>query len=215
LELLDDKPCYGGLDLSSTQDITALVLVFPSAFHDAEGPLHAVAPAFFMPEDVLAERARADKVPYERWVAEGFIEATEGNAVDYDLIGERVMELAGRFRLQEVGYDPWNALHLTQQLLSRGVPMVPLTQGYALSPACKELERLVTTRRLAHAGHPVLRWMADAVEVQQDARENIRLVKPDRRASSKRIDGIAALVMAIARWLVHEGPQEPPELVSF
>jgi phage terminase large subunit-like protein len=195
---LAGRECYGGLDLSATTDLTALELIFPGVDIDDEGAVHHVLSEFWLPEGNIEHLVRTTQIPYDRWVREGFIHATEGNAIDYDQLVERILELAARYDLRSIGYDPWNAHQTVNELRDAGIEMQPIRQGFAsLSPPSKELERLIIRRRLRHGGHPVLRWMADVVEVKQDGEGNIKPVKPSRAKSSKRIDGIVGLVMAI------------------
>lgn len=190
------RECWAGLDLSTTTDLSALVLVFP-----LDDGTHKLLPFFWVPEETLAERARRDRVPYQAWVREGLIEATEGNVVDYDVIRARILELAERYDIREIAIDRWNAAQLTTQLMGDGHTVVPFGQGYRdLSPASKEFEKLVLGRRLDHGGNPVLRWMAANVAVKQDAAGNI---KPDKGQSTDRIDGIVAAIMAVGRAAIH------------
>ncbi len=189
-EELVGKPCFAGLDLSTTTDITALVLAFP----DDEGNI-AVLPRFWVPGDNIRQRVERDRVPYDQWVDQGLIEATEGNVVDYDVIRERIRELGERYDIRQIAIDRWNATQITTQLMGDGFDMVPWGQGFAsMSAPTKELEKLVLGKQIRHGGHPVLRWMASNVAVAQDAAGNI---KPAKDKSTERIDGIVALVMAI------------------
>lgn len=185
------KECFGGLDLSSTTDITAFVLVFW-----ADGILK-VLPYFFIPEDSIQERVKKDGVPYDVWVKQGFIYATPGNVIDYKFIEDKIDQLARRFVIKEIAFDPWNATMLTQRLTDNGMRMVEVRQGFAsLSPPTKQLEALILQKKLNHGGNPVLRWMFDNVMVKQDASGNI---KPDKEKSKEKIDGIVALIMAVDR----------------
>ena len=141
------RPCFAGLDLSSTTDLSALVLFFPQP----EGP-QPVLCRFWIPEENAAERAKRDRVPYDAWLRAGLITATPGNVIDYSAIRLELRALRERFDIREIAYDPWNATQLATQLAEEdGLPMIPFSQGYAsLSPASKETERLVMGRRLAH-----------------------------------------------------------------
>lgn len=189
---------FGGLDLSSKTDLTAFVLVFPP--DDRDAGVFDVLAWFWMPRDNVDVREKRDHVPYSRWIADGWIEATEGNVIDYRTVKNRVAEIANRFRIQEVAFDRWGALSIFPELDGEGLTMVEFGQGYkSMSPPTKELEKLVLGRQLRHGGNPVLRWMADCLEVKQDPAENLKPVKPDTRKSGKRIDGMVALIMAIAR----------------
>lgn len=192
--LLKNRPCYGGLDLSSTTDISAFLLVFPPTEEDPFWRVHAT---FWIPEEKMRERSQRDKVPYETWHRQGLIESTPGNVVDYAYIRARINRLGGEFGVSEIGFDPWNATQLSLDLAADGFTMVPIRQGFAsLSPPSKELERIVNGGIFRHGGNPILRWMADNVMVIQDPAGNI---KPDKSKSTERIDGIVALIMALDR----------------
>ena len=195
LEDLRKEPCYAGLDLSSTTDISAFVLKFPRT-GDALG-------WFWIPEDEMEKRERRDRVPFSAWVRHGYVEATPGNVIDYEYIRQRIKQVAAEFRgLREIGYDPWNATQLAIQLEEDGFNVVPVRQGFqTLSPAAKELEREIMSGELKHGGNPVLRWMASNVVLAIDPAENI---KPDKAKSAERIDGIVALCMAISRQIQGE-----------
>ena len=191
---LAGRKCYGGLDLASTTDIAACVLAFPAA---SEGePVHLV-PFFWIPQDSMVERERRDRVPYSTWVRQGLVEATPGNVIDYAYIRARINELAQRYEIGEIAYDPWNATQLSLQLQDDGIVMVEMRQGFAsMTAPSKELLCLVLARQIAHGGNPVLRWMADNVTAKSDPAGN---VKPDKGKSTNKIDGIVASIMALAR----------------
>ena len=198
---LKGRECYAGLDLSSTTDITALVLVFPSD----EG--YDVLPYFWIPGDNMKDRITRDRVPYDSWARQNLIETTEGNVIHYGAIREKINELNKIFNIRDIAYDRWGASKLVQDLQDDGHNIVPMGQGYAsMNAPTHELLKLVLEKKLNHGGHPVLRWMADNVTVKQDPAGNIKPVKPDRRKTGKRIDGIVALIMAIDRAIRHEGP---------
>ena len=196
LEDLRKEPCYAGLDLSSTTDISAFVLKFPRTGD--------VLSWFWVPEDEMEKRERRDRVPFSAWVRHGYVEATPGNVIDYEYIKQRIRQVAAEFRgLREIGYDPWNATQIAIQLEEEGFSVVPVRQGFqTLSPAAKELEREIMSGELKHGGNPVLRWMAANVVIARDPAENI---KPDKGKSAERIDGIVALCMAISRQIQAEG----------
>lgn len=201
-EKLRGRPCYGGLDLSSKLDITAFVLVFPPIDSD---PKTYALPYFWIPEDNMKERIRKDSVPYDKWLKEGLIKVTPGNVIDYDFIKKTILQLKDIYDIQEIGFDPWNAMQVALDLTDAGLTMVEVRQGAkTMSPAMKELETLVVSRRLVHGANPVLRWMFGNIEVKYDENENIRPVKSK---SADRIDGIVALINALARTMVHDKPQ--------
>ena len=198
LDELVGEACWAGLDLSTTTDLSSLNLLFPRL----EG--YVTLAFFWVPEENIALRARRDRVPYDVWVREGFIEATEGNVIDYDYIREKVKALSSVYRIQGIGFDPWNATSLVNDLMEDGAPMVEVRQGYAsMTAPSKELEKLVVSKQIFHGGNPVLRWCAANVVVEQDATGNL---KPSKAKSTERIDGIVALVIALSRAIDGDDP---------
>ena len=184
------------MDLSTTTDLSSFVLVFPRPAG------FACLAWFWVPEESIDQRSKRDRVPYEVWERQGWIEATEGNVIDYDFIEAKIKDLAERFAIKEIGYDPYNAQGLVNHLADEGLPMVVVRQGYlTLTSPAKELERLTVSKEITHFGNPVLRWCAANVVVEQDAAGNI---KPSKAKSTERIDGIAALVTGLSRAVVEE-----------
>ena len=191
-------PCYAGLDLSSTRDLTALVLVFPIAGSDGAVD-YKVVPYFWVPAENLARRAREDGAPYVQWVKAGLIETTEGNVVDYGAILNRLDSVTEKFQLKELAYDRWGSQKLVTDFQARDIVVVPFGQGFAsMSAPMKEMLTLTYAKRFHHGGHPVLRWMAEHVVARQDPAGN---VKPDKAKSRKRIDGVVAAMMGLDRAL--------------
>lgn len=198
-ESLSKRACYGGLDLANISDLAAFILLFP------EEDKYKILPFFWVPEEAARRRSEKDRVPYEQWIKEGFIKATEGDVIDYDVIRRDIKELSDLYDIREIGYDPWNSSQIVTQLMGDGFEMVKITQGFqSLNPPTKELEKIVRAGELMHGGHPVLRWNASNVSVQTDAAANI---KPDKERSTEKIDGISALVNALARGMVMETSQ--------
>lgn len=200
---LKGRPCYVGLDLSSTTDLTALVGVFP----DATG--FDVLPEFFVPAERIRDRALRDRVPYDEWARRGVITATPGNIIDYEYIRHTLHTWAADFDLKTIGFDPWNATDLMTRLQEQdGLTCVAVRQGFAsLSAPSKALEGAILSKRLRHNGHPVLRWCIGNVALETDAAGNI---KPSKAASTERIDGVVALVMAIDQMDRHYHAAPPP-----
>jgi phage terminase large subunit-like protein len=189
--------CYGGLDLSSTTDLSALTLVFPGKDDEPTDLLVK----YWMPAENLRERSLRDRVPYQQWVDQGFITATPGDVIDYDFIQSEILQAKNDYDLREISYDPWNAVQLVLQLQKERIKMVPMRQGFqSISPPLKELLRMILQTQLRHGGNPVLRWNADSCAAVTDAAENIKL---DKVRSSARIDGMVATVMALDAMLRH------------
>lgn len=187
---LAGRTCFGGLDLSSSIDLTAFVLDFP-----LEGGRHFWLPRIFVPEDNLRDRSLKDRAPYEVWVRDGFIIPTPGNVIDYEYVRAAVRAAAEEYDLRDVSYDRWGATQLATELEADGLTLVRMGQGFAsMSGPTKEMLRLIADHKLLTNGHPVLRWMADNAAGQQDPAGNIKLAR-DR--SGSRIDGLVAGVMAL------------------
>ena len=194
LDELEGRVCYGGLDLASTTDITAFVLVFPPTDDDDK---YTVAPWFWIPEDNLKLRVARDHVPYDLWNSQGFLETTEGNVVHYGYIEKFIEDLGTRFNIREIAFDRCGAIQMSQNLEDAGFTVVPFGQGFKdMSPPSKELMKLALEGKLAHGGHPVLAWMVDNIHVRTDPAGNI---KPDKQKSTEKIDGVVATIMALDR----------------
>jgi phage terminase large subunit-like protein len=192
---LAGRRCYAGLDLSSTTDLTALVLLFP----DEDGGV-TVLPFAFCPEEVLIERTRKDGVDYLAWHEQGFLVATPGNVIDHNAILKLIRDLSESFRIEEIAYDRWNASMLINELTADGFACVPVPQtaGVMNGPA-RELERLVAEGLIRHGGQPVLRWCAANTVVEMNANGDL---KPTRNKSAEKIDLVVALLMALSRHLL-------------
>jgi len=188
----DQAPCWLGVDLSSTTDLTAVV----ACWADGESG-YQVWPWFFCPEDNLQRRADRDGVPYPLWAEQGLITPTPGNVVDFRIVEDFIRELHARFNVREEAFDPHLARNMLNNLLEDGFPAVEMRQGWiTMAPAVKELERAIIGRRFKHGGHPILRWHFDNIAVQTDKAGNLSFHKGK---SKDRIDGAVATAMAIAR----------------
>ena len=193
-EVLEGRVCYGGLDLSSTTDITAFVLVFPPLNED---DMYIVLPYFWIPEENIGQRVNRDHVPYDIWERQGSLQTTEGNVIHYGYIERFIEQLGERYNIREIAFDRWGAVQMVQNLEGMGFTVVPFGQGFKdMSPPTKELMKLVLEGRIAHGGHPVLRWNMDNIFIRTDPAGNI---KPDKEKSTEKIDGAVALIMALDR----------------
>jgi phage terminase large subunit-like protein len=190
------RRCFGGLDLSSKVDLTAFALIFPPVEED---PRWYAVPWFWMPEDNVEKRVKQDRVPYDVWIRQGWIETTDGNVIDYDRIRAHIVARRDEFEIEELAFDPWSATQLAGQLQADGILMVEHRQGFAsMSGPTKELMTYALGRKLAHLGNPVLAWMASNMVVATDPAGNI---KPNKEKASEKIDGLVALIMALGRAL--------------
>ncbi|MEU0808787.1 terminase TerL endonuclease subunit [Streptomyces sp. NPDC005970] len=197
---LHGRESWGGLDLAATSDLLALCWLFPD---DADGTLDALW-RFWTPEDNVPNLDKRTAKAASRWVKEGWLTPTPGNVADYEWIKETIRKDRDAFRVRSIGYDPWNASQLTNDLVSERAPMVKVRQGFiTMSPTLKETQRLIrqgTPERpvLRHGGNPIVRWCVDNLAVVMDPAGNL---KPDKANSGDKIDGVSALLTAMSEFL--------------
>ncbi|QGM46663.1 terminase large subunit [Methylocystis heyeri] len=192
LDALEKAPCWLGVDLSSTSDLTVIV----AAWKDGEDG-YIVHPWFFCPGDNLYKRQEETGVPYVQWAEEGLIEATPGNVVDIRTVERRIRELCDRFDVREIAFDPHLARITMSNLLEDGYPAVEFRQGWvSMAPAIKELEKAILGGKFTHGGHPILRWNFLNIVTQKDQAGNITFSKAK---ASEKIDGAVASAMAVSR----------------
>lgn len=185
----DKVEAFGGLDLSSTTDLSSFVVV------SRNGDNVDVHCKLYAPADGLVERERRDRLPYSVWAREGLLTLTPGPTIDQDYIKRDILAAKEQFKLKDVSYDRWNAAKLVKELENEGVVMVQMGQGFAsMSAPCKELMRLATEVKLNHGGNKALRSQVSNAAGVIDAQDNI---KPDKKNSGSRIDGLVALIMAL------------------
>lgn len=203
-------PVYGGLDLSETADLTALVLMAPS-----DGKWH-VRPTFWLPGDGIRDRALKDRVPYDVWHQQGWLTAAPGKSVDYEFVAAFLWSVCRQLDVRKIAFDRWNFRHLRPWLLKAGfteeeieAKFVEFGQGYqSMSPALRDLETELLNERLVHGAHPVLTMCAANAVVISDPAGNRKLAKHKSRG---RIDGMVALTMAMGAAATHQPEQPPPE----
>lgn len=196
-EELSGMACFGGLDLSTTTDLSALALLFPP---EEEKEPYRLLLKLWAPRERARERSKRDRVPYEQWAADGWLTLTDGDVIDYDAIRRDINSLGERYQIREIAADRWNATQLLTQLQGDGFHVVAFGQGYgSMTAPTKELLALTQSGRLAHGNNPVLRWMASVLATEQDAAGNL---KPSKSKSTDRIDGIVATIMALGRAMV-------------
>lgn len=199
---LKGRECYAGLDLSSTGDITALVLMFPPRDVDEK---YILLPFFWVPEETIPQRVRSASVPYDVWEKQGHILATEGNVIHYDFIEHFIEELGEKYHILEIAFDRWGATQMVQDLEGMGFTVVPFGQGYSsMSAPTKEFYKILMEGRMVHGGNPVFRWMAGNVVIDTDPAGNIKVTKA---RSKEKIDGIVAAIMALDRCIRNQGQE--------
>jgi phage terminase large subunit-like protein len=194
LDKLRDVPCYIGVDLSTKMDLTAVV----ACWRTSDNTLH-YHPLFWVPQDTIKNRPNIEASKYEDWIKHRHVTAVPGSSISFEAVRERIKLLGKQYKIKRIACDPRFAGQLMEQLTADGFDVVEFMQNSRrqTEPA-NEFEAAILDGRVRHGGNPVLRWMADCVEAKQKANGEIILDKPDRKKSSKRIDGIVAAVMATA-----------------
>ena len=196
MEKLKGKQCWAGLDLASTRDISALVLLFK------EDEKFIILPYFFIPKENAKTRSLRDKVDYMSWLSQGHILGTEGDVADYNFIKQKIMDLGLVYNIQSIAYDRWNASQLVIDLVNEGVKMSPFGHGFlSMSAPTKEIEKLILGEQVIHNSNPVMNWMLSNIAIQEDPAGNL---KPNKAKSKDKIDGIVALVMALGEYMTEE-----------
>jgi phage terminase large subunit-like protein len=199
--LLTNGDCYGGLDLASESDLAAFVLDFPEEV-EGEDQRHRWLAKFWIPGENIEQRMREHRVEYDVWIRDGLIQITEGNIIDYEVILRDIEALGLKYNIKEIAFDRWGATQVSTRLAQMGFSVVGFGQGMAsMAAPTKELLRIVLGKRLEHGGNPVLKWNADNMVVDTDAAGN---VKPNKKMSRQKIDGVVAGIMALSRAMLHE-----------
>ena len=183
-----------------TTDLSAVVFLFPGDDEHCD-----VLPFFWLPEANILKMERKLGVPLRKWVDDGFLELSKGEVIDYRDVRARLEWGARMFDLQEICWDPWNSRQISTLMVEDGYKCIEIKQGFpTCSEPTKKILALIAQGKLHHGGHPVLRWHAGCAATDDDRRDNIMFGKPDRLKSTSRIDGMAALVDAMARAIIGE-----------
>jgi phage terminase large subunit-like protein len=205
LQEVEKMECYCGLDLASTRDITAFVMLFPRS----DGTFDLL-PHFFIPELNARERSRKDGVNYDEWIRNGYMWETPGNSTDYDFVRMKINELNLKYNIKSISFDRWNSSQLVINLMGDGFEMSPFGQGYgSMSSPTKELEKLIISKQIRHGGHPVLRWMCSNVMIQRDPADNIKI---NKSKSKEKVDGMVASVMALGEYITKSPSNTGPSI---
>ena len=198
MKSLIGRPCFGGLDLASTQDMSSIVLYFPMD----EGTKDVLLPICYVPRDAVFTKVMRNKVPYNQWERDGFLKVTQGDVQDYEFIRKDIHKLAEKYDIKSIAFDRWNSTSLVMNLVSDGLNLSPFGQGYAsMSNPSKTFEKMCIGKELNHLNNPILRWQLQNVQIQTDAAENIKVHKG---RSHDKVDAIVASIMAIGEFLTDE-----------
>lgn len=198
-------PCWGGLDLGSSNDFTAFSLAFKVSFDKVYLRTWAYVPAA-----TLAERSKRDGINYQYWVERGWLRTTKGNTTDWDEVFDHILQLRDRFDLQAIAFDRWRIKYIERRAEEAGIQLLEWGQGFRdMAPAIELFERLVYDQNLAHDGNMAMRWNMDCAQVTSDPAGNKKLVKPKTHQKSKHIDMAVASVMAPAAALLVERDVDP------
>ena len=189
---LDGMECWGGLDLASTRDISAFVLLF-----NVDGKF-IVQPHIFIPQENAKKRSDRDGVNYMEWLRDGHINGTDGDVQDYNFIRAKINELSKKYRIQAIAYDRWNASQIVIDLQNDGATLDPFGQGFvSMSMPTKDLEVQIVAKNIIHDNNPAMNWMLSNVALQEDPAGNIKVAK---NKSKEKVDGIIALIMALGEY---------------
>lgn len=192
-------PAYIGVDLSSTNDLTAVMTVWvaPTTLY--------IRPAFFYPAEDLEAKSQQSRIPFDVWAKNGFLTTTPGRTVNYEAVKAHIRGQCDRYQVKEICYDPALATVFANSLAAENFPMVKILQfPKFLSLAARELEKRIIDRTITHEGHPIMRFCVDSAAVETTSYDLLKLVKPSRLRAAKRIDGVSALLTAMARAVVSE-----------
>lgn len=191
--------CFGGLDMANKLDIAALALCFPDP---DDMDVYRFLWRFWVPREFAVKRERKLRDIVKPWAELGYVTMTDGSSIDYKQIEHDILELSEYFRVEEIAFDPFNAGEMAQELTAEGLKMIEFRQSAEnFNPPCRRLEGLLRDGHIYHAGNPVARWMAGNVSIREDARGYIM---PSRKLSTHKIDGMTAMLQALARAVLHE-----------
>jgi phage terminase large subunit-like protein len=194
-EELRGVPCYGGLDLSQKNDLTCFTLIW-----EKNGLIY-VRPWFYAPEEGIVEKGHHDGVDYKAWQEQGYIELIPGPTVSAVFVRERILQICSRFDVKQIAFDRYNSDEVVGYLTERGLNLVEFSQGYgAMNAPAKKIETTALEGGFRFGFNPILAWNFASSTISTDVYGNYKIVKPDRFKSSKRVDGVLALAMAIGAW---------------
>ncbi|MCM8900609.1 terminase large subunit [Caldicoprobacter algeriensis] len=197
IEELRNTYAVGGVDLSSTTDLTCATLLIMKPGSDKKYCIQR----YFLPEEGLEEKVTEDKIPYDKWRERDLLTVTPGNKVDYHMVTEWFLKMMNEYDITPlwIGYDPWNAKYWVQEMEGYGFQMIEVRQGYqTLSQPMKELEADLKAHKINYNNNPILKWCLTNVQVKRDENDNIKPVKGQNKGqrNRQRIDGAVSLLIA-------------------
>lgn len=208
LEKLEGRRCWVGADLSTTRDITAVAFLFEP---EEDGAPYVTFGRYYLPQEGIDAKARRDNQPYPSWASQGHLTLTPGPTIDYHRIYQDIIELSKLYDIQSVTMDRWNAQSIADDLSEAGLELTLIGQGFGdVNAGLKELERMIHKgpKAFQHDRNPVLAYNCACAEALSNANGDIRLKKPDRLKSTKRIDGMVALGNAMVGHIDREEEEE-------
>jgi phage terminase large subunit-like protein len=204
-KMLIGRECFGGMDLSKSQDFSSLVLNFPPLPGETD---FKQLYFFWIPEIVAKERHKRNYHNYVNWAKMGLITLTNGNVIDHQLIRNDINKLAELYKIQFINYDAVFATTLVTELTDDGIELHPFRQGFmSMASPTAELERLIISKELNHGNNEVIRWMASNVLILRDASGNMKV---DKSKPENKVDGIVSNIMAIAAYMDHQKNEPTP-----
>jgi phage terminase large subunit-like protein len=217
-ETFDDStvaglPCYVSLDLSKVHDFTSFVCLWPQVQPDGTRRYY-VKPFFFLPSHGIMQRAKKDGQDYDGWIKSGLLTICQGPTIDLDQVADRIIALKGQYNIHEIAFDSWNAPAVVKKLNAAGFLLTEASQSIkAATVPMKELQALVSNRRIIHSNNPILQWQAENLQAKEDANGN---VQPNKKPRTRMIDGMVALIMALGTAMRHENnPKRKSALGDF
>jgi phage terminase large subunit-like protein len=201
VELLN-QPCFGGLDLARSRDLSALALAFPP---NGDREEWAYLEYYWIDAGTAHDRSERDRAPYEQWIRQGFLRTTEGNVTDFDFIKADILDILQEYQVQAIAYDRTFAPQLVTELMGEGVQMVPWAQTpWNMETAVSEVERQAFGGLMVHTGHPITRWCMGNVALRGDPNGNRAI---DKQRSRERVDGATAIVNGVG-WGIRAEPSQ-------
>jgi len=192
MDRLPNLPAYGGLDLASTQDLTAFALLFRD---DERECFYLIVHQFVNSEKAHSKKLAAG-IDYINYAREGDITITPGNVTDYRIVKQHILDQCAQYDVREIGYDPRFSTYIVAELIEDDIVMVPMAQNItSMNGPTKEFEMEVMRGNIIHGGNKCLRWQMGCAVIYTDVNENKRVTKESKE--NKKVDGVIASIIAM------------------